>query len=327
MTSPLLQVKELTTELTQEGKVYKVVDKLSFKLMQGKTLALVGESGCGKSMSAFSIMRILPQPPCLPPRGEVLYKGVNLLQLPNSGMREIRGAKIAIIFQDPRRGFNPVYTVGDQIKEVVETHLGFFGKEAEKIVIEALHDVSLPNPTERMREYPHQMSGGMLQRAMIAMAIVAKPDILIADEPTTALDVTIQAEILSMLRALQKKKGMAILLITHDMGVVAEMADDVIVMYATEKVEESSVDKLFDNPSHPYTAALFASRMGSCSAKGKLPAIKGSVPSITQLPQGCHFSPRCPYAFAPCFVHNPPLLPVQEEGHSAKCWLFSKDVP
>jgi len=323
----VLQVRHLTTQLTLEGKRYPVVDDLSFDLTQGKTLALVGESGCGKTMTARSILRILPEPPALPPQGEVIYKGNNLLTLPESRMRQIRGRSIAMIFQDPTSALNPVYSIGEQLREVVITHLKLEKEAVEEKIIQTLADVQLPHPKERMYEYPHQMSGGMLQRVMIAMALICSPEVLIADEPTTALDVTIQAQILALLRDLQEKKEMAILLITHDMGVVAEMADEVIVMYGGEQIERASVKDLFKNPAHPYTQALFAARPDAFSMKKRLPITSGNVPKLTDLPKGCHFHPRCHYQMKLCKDGDVPLFSLpQKEGHQAKCWLYDKTL-
>jgi peptide/nickel transport system ATP-binding protein len=322
----ILSVRHLTTKLTHNGEAYKVVDDLSFDLKKGETLAIVGESGCGKSMSALSIMRILPVPPALPSEGTILYEGKNLLELPEREMRKIRGAKISMIFQDPMTAFNPVYTIGSQLIEMVEVHLDLSKEEAYRLSIETLKEVSLPEPEKRMKEYPHQMSGGMLQRAMIAMAIICKPDVLIADEPTTALDVTIQAQILATLDELKRERGMAILLITHDMGVVAEIADRVIVMYASEKVEEALVEKIFDDPSHPYTQALFHARLGLTKRKGRLPTIKGSVPKLSALPAGCHFAPRCPYQMSICEQGEVPFFPLPHSEHHARCWLFDQKL-
>jgi len=323
----VLQVNHLTTRLRIEGKVFTVVDDLTFDLKQGQTLALVGESGCGKSMTALSILRILPEPPALPSTGEVLYKERDLLTLSESKMCKIRGKHIAMIFQDPISALNPVYTIGDQLLEVVSAHLGLEGEAAKERVIQELESVHLPSPKERMEEYPHQMSGGMLQRAMIAMALLGSPDVLIADEPTTALDVTIQAQILALLKELQEKRGMATLLITHDMGVVAEMADEVIVMYAGEQIEKASVLDLFDNPSHPYTQALFASRPDQAICKGRLPTISGHVPPITALPKGCRFHPRCVYAMDLCKKGKVSYFPILNgEEHQVKCWLYDKEL-
>lgn len=277
-------------------------------------------------MTALSILRILPQPPALFPQGEVFYKGENLLQLSEKNMQMIRGARIAMIFQNPMTALNPVYTVGDQLFEVLRKHMHFSEEAAHARVIQALEDVHLPNPQQLLKEYPHQLSGGMLQRIMIAMALLCEPDILIADEPTTALDVTIQAQILTLLKELQSRKGMAILLITHDMGVVAEMAHRVIVMYACQKAEEGSLDHLFINPSHPYTQGLFQARPNRPIREGHFPTIKGSVPPITQLPSGCRFNPRCPYVMPICLLGDVPFFPIKEKAHQAACWLYDPNL-
>jgi oligopeptide/dipeptide ABC transporter ATP-binding protein len=321
MNTPILSVRNLSTKLQIGQQVCKVVDDLSFDLHLGKTLALVGESGCGKSMTALSIMRILPKPPALNSEGEIIYQGHNLLTLPEKEMRRIRGAKIAMIFQDPTSALNPVYTVGYQLVEVAELHLGLYGEEAIQRGIRALAEVGISAPAERMNDYPHQLSGGMKQRVMIAMALMCEPDILIADEPTTALDVTIQAQVLDLIRALQAKKGMAVLLITHDMGVVAEMAHDVIVMYAAQGIERGNVFEIFDHRAHPYTIGLFKSRPALNDQKGTLKAIKGTVPSVTHFPAGCRFHPRCPCVMTKC-KHGPVPEFRLAESHSTKCWLY-----
>ena len=324
MEAPILTVNHLTTRLRIDGKDTPVVDDLSFALYPGRTLALVGESGCGKSMTALSLMRILPHPPALPSSGEVLFRGKNLLEISEKEMRSIRGGRIAMIFQDPSSALNPVYTIGNQLVEVAELHLGLFGEEAEQRALKALSEVGIPAPLERFQDYPHQLSGGMRQRAMIAMALMCEPDILIADEPTTALDVTIQAQIMDLMRALQKRKGMAILLITHDMGIVAEMADDVIVMYAAQGVERGTVVELFDHMSHPYTQGLFASRPSLHLAKTFLHSIKGQVPSVANFPSGCRFHPRCPFVMEKCRHGAVPAFKVGNQEHSANCWLLEE---
>jgi oligopeptide/dipeptide ABC transporter ATP-binding protein len=319
--APILQVKDLTTSIQVGKNRQLVVDRIGFNLYKGKTLALVGESGCGKSMTALSIMRILPQPPALPSEGEVLYGGQNLLSLSEKEMRKIRGAKIAMIFQDPMSALNPVYTIGSQLVEVAELHLGLYGQDAMRHAIQALHNVGIPNPQERFFDYPHQLSGGTKQRVMIAMALMCEPDILIADEPTTALDVTIQAQILELIRHLQDKNGMSLLLITHDMGVVAEMAHEVIVMYAAQGVEKGTITQIFDHPAHPYTIGLFNSRP-SIQTKGEhLVSIKGSVPSFNHLPTGCRFHPRCPFVMEKCKKGPVPDFAIHSPYHLAKCWL------
>jgi len=317
---PILNVRHLTTRLKLDQREVAVVDDLSFTLHAGKTLALVGESGCGKSITALSLMRILPDPPALPSCGEVLYKGKNLLTLSEKEMRTIRGGKIAMIFQDPSSALNPVYSVGSQLVEVAELHLGLYGEAAMQRAIHALGEVGIPSPQERFADYPHQLSGGMRQRVMIAMALMCEPDILIADEPTTALDVTIQAQIISLIRHLQVKKKMAVLLITHDMGIVAEMADDVIVMYAAQGVEKGSALQIFDHMAHPYTQGLFAARPALHAAGEKLHPIKGNVPSPAHFPEGCRFHPRCPYVMPKCH-HGPVPDFILPPEHLSKCWL------
>lgn len=321
MQEPVLIVRNLTTVLQIGKKDYSVVENLNFDLFSGKTLAVVGETGCGKSLTALSIMRILPKPPALPPRGEVFYKGRNLLAISEKEMQKIRGSKIAMIFQDPNSALDPVYTIGDQMMEVVQLHLNLYGDEAIERIVKALKEAGISSPHDRLNDYPHQLSGGMKQRVMIAMALICEPDILIADEPTTALDVTIQAQVLELIKDLQKKKGMAVLLITHDMGVVAEIADDVIVMYASQGVEKGSVHQIFDHMAHPYTKGLFNSRTSLQPRYKRLTSIKGSVPSLTNYPQGCRFHPRCPYVMDKCRRGPVPNF-LLEENHTALCWLY-----
>lgn len=321
MLVPVLSVRNLTTLMKVGSHTYPVVENLNFDLYPGKTLAVVGETGCGKSLTALSVMRILPQPPALPSTGEVLYKGRNLLTIRENEMRKIRGSKIAMIFQDPNSALDPVYTIGDQLLEVVQLHLNLYGDEAVEHIVKALHEAGISSARDRLNDYPHQLSGGMKQRVMIAMALICEPDILIADEPTTALDVTIQAQVLELIKVLQHKKGMAVLLITHDMGVVAEMAHDVIVMYASQGVEKGPVGQIFDHMSHPYTQGLFNSRTSLQPRYKRLTSIKGSVPSFTNYPLGCRFHPRCPYVMEKC-RHGP--VPNFEIGkdHTALCWLY-----
>lgn len=323
MNEPILQVKDLSTRIQLEDHAVTLVDHLSFDLYRGKTVALVGESGCGKTMTALSLLRILPQPPALPSTGKVIYKNKNLMELPESEMRKIRGGQIAMIFQDPTSALNPVYTIGNQLMEVAELHLQLYGEEAIECCLKALLEVGIASPLERFNDYPHQISGGMRQRVMIAMALMCEPDILIADEPTTALDVTIQAQVLDLIRNLQQRKGMAVLLITHDMGVVAEMADEVIVMYAAQAVEYGNILEIFDHKAHPYTQGLFASRPDIHSPRGSLHPIKGSVPSMNHLPKGCRFHPRCPYVMKRCRHGETPVFSLEAETkHVAKCWLY-----
>ncbi len=319
----ILKVRDLTTSLMLGRKAYPVVNKVSFDLHAGKSLAIVGESGCGKTMTALSLLRILPMPPALPPEGEVIYRERNLLALSEKELRRIRGRDIAMIFQDPMSCLNPVYSIGDQLMEVAETHLDLFDDAGKERALSALRDVGILDPEGRFNDYPHQMSGGMKQRVMIAMALMCEPDILIADEPTTALDVTIQAQVLSLIKALQRKKGMSLLLITHDMGVVAEMADEVVVMYASREIETGSSRRIFDSMAHPYTQALFKSLPQMHRPKEKLHVIQGSVPSVKQLPDGCHFNPRCPYVMDVCRSGRVPDFDLGE-GHTAKCWLYDK---
>jgi len=323
---PILSLRHLTTKLLIDKKAFTVVDDLSFDLYPGKTLALVGESGCGKSMSALSILRILPEPPALPSTGLILYKERNLLELSPKEMQAIRGAKIAMIFQDPMSALNPVYSIGYQLNEVAELHLGLKGAEAQKKILSALEDVQIQDPKLRINDYPHQLSGGQLQRVMIAMALLCEPDILIADEPTTALDVTIQKQILDLLADLQKKKEMAILLITHDMGVVSYAADECIVMYATQKVEEGSVENVFKTPLHPYSQGLFRARATHPIKEKKFYTIKGNVPPLTELPRGCRFHPRCPHVMPICKEGDVPFFnPHKEKQQTVKCWLFREN--
>lgn len=324
----VLQVKQLCTTIDVGGHAYRVVDDVSFDLFRGRTLAIVGESGCGKTMTALSIMRIAPKPPTHDPQGEILFHGQNLLNLSEKEMRAIRGGKIAMIFQDPTSSLNPVYTIGFQMMEAAELHLNLYGDEAEIRCLKALSEVGIAAPAELINAYPHQLSGGMRQRVMIAMALLCEPDILIADEPTTALDVTIQAQVLDLIRQLQQKKGMAVLLITHDLGVVAELAHEVLVMYASQIVEQGSAVKIFDHREHPYTMALFRARTTLKSTRGSLEVIPGQVPSLTHYPQGCRFAPRCPFAMAKCRHGDVPNFSREvkegELAHLVKCWLYDQ---
>jgi oligopeptide/dipeptide ABC transporter ATP-binding protein len=320
---PILTVRDLTTRLQIGNDIWTVVDLLGFDLYPGKTLSLVGESGCGKSLTALSIMRILPKPPALLPTGKVIYKDRNLLEMSEREMRKIRGAKIAMVFQDPISSLNPVYTIGNQMVEVAELHLNLYGDEAWERATKALEEVGIVSPAERLKDYPHQLSGGMKQRVMIAMALMCEPDILIADEPTTALDTTIQAQVLKLMRDLQDKMGMAILLITHDMGVVAEMADEVIVMYTAQGVERGLVHDIFEHHAHPYTIGLFNARPVLQAQGKKLAAIPGNVPSFKHIPKGCRFHPRCPFVMEKCRKGPvPDFIIDQKSSHVAKCWLY-----
>src|SRR5437764_1119869 len=328
----VLEVKNLQTVFFTNSGLFKAVDDLSFAVRRGETLAIVGESGCGKSVSALSIMRLVPEPPGRIVGGSVMLEGTDLLGLDDRGMREIRGNRISMIFQEPMTSLNPVMRIGDQIAEAVRLHRNMTGKEARQRAVEMLRLVRIPEPARRALEYPHQLSGGMRQRAMIAMALACRPALLIADEPTTALDVTIQAQILALMLELQNELGMGLILITHDLGVVAQTAQRVIVMYAGRKVEEADVETLFADPRHPYTRGLMASIPAVPSLQGKADArlaeIPGTVPSLTRLPKGCAFAPRCSLAVARCREAYPPLEDWGG-GHWAACWRAAEmaDLP
>jgi oligopeptide/dipeptide ABC transporter ATP-binding protein len=319
---PLLEVKHLRTSFfTDKGEVRAVRD-VSFSIAPGQTLAVVGESGCGKSVTAFSLMRLI-DPPGRIVAGQVLFQGHDLVILPESDMRAIRGKKIGMIFQEPMTSLNPVFPIGEQIAEVFRTHLGLPEREARAEALRLLEKVGIPSAAQRLDQYPHELSGGMKQRVMIAIALACQPDLLIADEPTTALDVTIQAQILELLKALQAEMGMAILLITHNLGVVAQFAQDVAVMYAGKIVEQADVATLFKQPLHPYTKALLQSVPRTGLRAQRLAAITGTVPSPLQYPSGCAFASRCPVVMDFCADKQPPLLPV-ESAHEAACWLYQQ---
>jgi peptide/nickel transport system ATP-binding protein len=319
----VLDVKGLRTVFFTNSGLFKAVDDVSFSVRRGETLAIVGESGCGKSVTALSIMRLVPEPPGRIVGGSIVLEGTDLLGLDETEMRQIRGNRISMIFQEPMTSLNPVMRIGDQITEAVRLHRPMNRKQAWNQAIEMLRLVRIPVPERRALEYPHQLSGGMRQRAMIAMALACRPALLIADEPTTALDVTIQAQILALVLDLQKELGTGLILITHDLGVVAQTAQRVIVMYAGKKVEEASVDALFANPRHPYTRGLMASipAVPSLDAKDdtRLVEIPGMVPSLTSLPAGCAFAPRCGLAIERCRAEYPPLL-AWGDNHLAACW-------
>src|SRR3954466_4555050 len=322
--SHLLEVRNLHTYFqTREGLVCAVAG-VSFHLDRGELLGLVGESGCGKSMTALSVMRLIA-PPGKIVNGEILFDGKDLLKLSDSEMREMRGDDIAMIFQDPMTSLNPVFTVGDQIGEALRLRRKLSRKQARQATIEAMREVAIPDPARRVDDYPHQLSGGMRQRVMIAMALACDPKLLIADEPTTALDVTIQAQILELLNDLRRTRELAILLITHDLGVVAEVADRVAVMYTGKIVEESPVDELFARPKHPYTEGLLRSvpklTARDVAKAERLQTIEGMVPRPTALPPGCHFEPRCPYRMPRCREEEIPLYPAGE-GVTVRCVLF-----
>jgi len=322
----ILEVNGLQTYFfTREG-IVKAVDDVSLYLNKGETLGVVGESGCGKSITALSIMRLVPDPPGKTIAGSVILDGRNLLELSEDEMRKVRGNEISMIFQEPMTSLNPVLTIGHQISEALILHQGMNKVEALARSVEMLELVRIPEPVQRVREYPHQLSGGMRQRVMIAMALACNPKVLIADEPTTALDVTIQAQILELIVSLQEKLGTAVILITHDLGVIAETVQRVVVMYAGRKVEEASVEDLFANPLHPYTHGLLASipsleimRGDGSETRDRLNEIPGIVPALTDLPAGCAFAPRCTHADDQCAAHYPPYE-EKRPNHWAACW-------
>jgi oligopeptide/dipeptide ABC transporter ATP-binding protein len=324
----LLEIEDLKTHFFTASGVVRAVDGVSYSVRSGETLGVVGESGCGKSVTALSILRLVADPPGRIVGGAIRLQGRSLLDLTQEQMEEVRGNEISMIFQEPMTSLNPLYTVGRQISEAIRVHQGVGRREAWDKAIDMLRRVSIPEPEQRAHAYPHQMSGGMRQRVMIAMALSCNPKVLIADEPTTALDVTIQAQILQLTRELQRDYGMAIVLITHDMGVVAENADRVIVMYAGRKVEEADVDDLFERPAHPYTRGLLGSiphidEVAKSAARTRLNEIKGMVPSLVHLPQGCSFAPRCSHATDKCRGAVPPLE-QHWPGHWVACWHASR---
>jgi oligopeptide transport system ATP-binding protein len=324
--SPLLEVKNLKTQFfTREGVVH-AVDGVSYSVDTGKTLGIVGESGCGKSVSALSIMRLIPDPPGRIVEGSILFDGKELTMLREREMRSIRGNHISMIFQDPMTSLNPVLRIGTQMTEAIRLHLGLSKREAADRAVELLEAVGMPDARRRLRDYPHQFSGGMRQRVMIAMALSCDPKLLIADEPTTALDVTIQAQILDLLERLQDRFGMSILLITHDLGVVAGVADHVVVMYAGRIVEQADTNELFANPQHPYTEALLASipRLDD-TERGALASIPGMPPDLVDPPPGCRFSPRCRHATALCREREPELQSFNGTPHLVSCLTPSNE--
>ena len=324
--SAVLEVEGLRTYLFTRSGIVKGVDDVSLSVCRGETLAIVGESGCGKSMTALSIMRLVPDPPGRIVGGRILLEGKDLVRLDEREMRDIRGNRISMIFQEPMTSLNPVLTIGSQIGEALRLHQNLSKREAAEKAVEMLRLVKIPEPAQRAREYPHQLSGGMRQRAMIAMALACNPRVLIADEPTTALDVTIQAQILDLILELQSELGTAVILITHNLGVVAETAQRVIVMYAGRKVEEALVEALFATPLHPYTHGLLASipRLAVMSGRAaddavRLKEIPGMVPALSNLPPGCAFAPRCAFADARCCAKFPPWEELRP-NHWVACW-------
>jgi peptide/nickel transport system ATP-binding protein/oligopeptide transport system ATP-binding protein len=327
MTEPLLRVRDLRTYFVTDrgGGTARAVDGVSLDLYPGETLGVVGESGCGKTVMSLSILRLVPEPPGhIRPGSLIEFEGHNLLTLPPRDLRAVRGNRIAMIFQEPMTSLNPVLTIGDQVAEAAIVHQHLSRGVARRRAIELLRQVGIPEPEERVDHYPHQLSGGMRQRVMIAMALICRPQILIADEPTTALDVTIQAQILELLARLQQELGMAVLLITHDLGVVAGTADRVVVMYAGQVVETAPTPELFAHPRHPYTEGLMESIPRLDRPRARLHSIPGSVPAATAWPQGCRFHPRCPYAWDKCRTEEPPLLETGTDGHTARCWLVAE---
>ncbi|MDQ3635782.1 MAG: ABC transporter ATP-binding protein [Acidobacteriota bacterium] len=325
--SHLLEVKNLQTHFPTKEGIVRAVNDVSFYIDEGELLGLVGESGCGKSITALSVMRLISSPGKIV-AGSIKFKGEELTKVSEKYMRKIRGNDIAMIFQDPMTSLNPVYSVGEQIAEALRLHRNLSKKDAWDAAIEAMEEVSIPSPSTRVRDYPHQLSGGMRQRVMIAMALACEPELLIADEPTTALDVTIQAQILELLNELQQNRKLAILLITHDLGVVAETADRVCVMYTGKIVEQSGVDEIFENPKHPYTQGLLQSvpKLSEAELEGitRLSTIEGTVPSPTNLPDGCHFAPRCAFRKEICTHGEIPLYNLGNET-DVRCVLYKDE--
>ena len=320
MAEPLLRVHELRTYFYTEGGIARAVDGVSFEIGAGETVGLVGESGSGKSVTALSLLRLIRPPGRIEPGSEILFDGQNLVALDERAIRAVRGARISMVFQEPMTALNPVFTVGDQIAEVVRVHKGGSKREAWDRAIKMLETVGIPSPAQRANEYPHQLSGGMRQRVVIAMALVMNPALVIADEPTTALDVTIQAQILELLAALQRQFGMSVLLITHDLGVVAETVSRVLVMYGGEIVEEAPVRELFSSAHHPYTEGLLNAMPRVGQERERLETIPGTVPPPTAWPTGCRFHDRCPYAWNRCAAEHPPLYQIGA-GHASRCHL------
>ena len=320
MTEPLLSVRDLRTYFRTSAGVARAVDGVSFDIAPNETVGVVGESGCGKSVTSLSLLRLIQRPGSIEPGSKIDFEGTDLLALDDESMRKIRGNRIAMIFQEPMTALNPVFTVGAQLAEVPRVHSEISRREAWARAVEMLGIVGIPDPAERAKSYPHQLSGGMRQRVMIGMALMLSPSLLIADEPTTALDVTIQAQILELLEELRVQKAMSMLLITHDLGVVAESTSRVIVMYAGEIVEQAGVRELFAKPHHPYTEGLMAAMPRAGTKRERLTVIPGAVPSPYDWPAGCRFHERCPYAWERCELEHPPLYQIGE-GHVSRCHL------
>ncbi|WP_042202760.1 ABC transporter ATP-binding protein [Paenibacillus camerounensis] len=321
----LLEVSGLCTEFKTAAGTIRAVDGISLSVRKGETLGIVGESGCGKSITSLSIMQLLPKRISRIASGHIRFEGKDMLEMPDKEVRNIRGNRIAMIFQEPMTSLNPVFKIGRQISESARYHLKLGKKEASERAIEMLRKVGIPRPEKIAEQYAHQLSGGMRQRVMIAMAMVCSPQLLIADEPTTALDVTIQAQILDLMRELQEKEGMSILMITHDLGVVAEMCDRVVIMYAGQIVEETDVATLYSTPLHPYTRGLLASLPQLAGDSERLTSIPGQVPNPANLPAGCRFAPRCPVAVDRCLTERPELVEIQP-GHTCRCLLQEEGV-
>jgi peptide/nickel transport system ATP-binding protein/oligopeptide transport system ATP-binding protein len=321
--APLLEVKNLKTYFHTPGGVLRAVDDVSFHLRRGETLGIVGESGCGKSVSCLSILRLVQTPPGRYEGGEILFDGEDILKMDKHKMMELRGGRIAMIFQEPMVALNPVYTIGNQLEESLRLHSAISKREAGSRAMELLQQVKIPNADKILRSYPFMLSGGMRQRVMIAMALSCKPDLLIADEPTTALDVTIQAQILSLMNDLKTEMESAVIFITHDLGVISETADRTMVMYAGKVCESADTDDIIYSPMHPYTQGLIASKPSGLSTEGnRLRVIPGNVPSLLDKPAGCPFHPRCSHATAICEAEFPQMT-VIKPGHTVSCWLFS----
>ncbi len=323
MTSPLLAVHDLRVSFNTDVGLARAVDGVSFTVDAGETVGLVGESGSGKSLTALSLLRLIPRGGLLAPTSRVEFEGTDVLRLSEPALRTLRGRRMAMVFQEPMTALNPVLTVGDQVSEVVRVHTKRSGSDAWTLAVDMLASVGIPDAASRARQYPHELSGGMRQRVMIAMALILEPALLIADEPTTALDVTIQAQILELLRELRERTGMAVLLITHDLGVIAEMASRVLVMYAGEVVEEAPVDTIFNSPAHPYTEGLLAAVPTLDIAHDRLQTIPGTVPPATHWPTGCRFRDRCSFAWERCATHSPALTQISSQ-HRARCHLIQE---
>jgi oligopeptide/dipeptide ABC transporter ATP-binding protein len=323
MTGPLLSIRNLEAHFFSAGKVVRALDGISFEILEGEVFGLVGETGCGKSVTALSILRLIPFPPGKIVAGSIRFKDTDILSLSPDQMRSVRGKEISMIFQEPMTSLNPVFRIGDQMREVIMLHQRLGKTAAWEAVVRMLERVRIPDARKVAGQYPHQLSGGMRQRVMIAMELSCRPALLIADEPTTALDVTIQAQILRLLKEMKKEMGTSILLITHDLGVVAEMCDRVAVMYAGSIVEQAEAIEIFEHPKHPYTQGLWGAIPLIDQEKESLAVIPGAVPDLGRLPQGCKFHPRCPHRFKPCDGERPPVVEVSP-GHHAACYLYGE---